>query len=160
MSAVVKTLAVVIAGLLVAAMAFPNDGRLTAQNASEIRAGDPPPCVFYTDRYPCSDNLGLCTGKPQDRCEKERGERRNCYFCTSQSGQDDRISCHRGGENAWSLICELRVDPGACGRWSQSFCSWVVVDGSGSCACSEAPPTEATCNSTTLVDWDGNCRRP
>jgi hypothetical protein len=162
MIAIAKTLAVAVAGLLVAAMGFHHTGGpMTAQAASQIRAGDPPPCLFRTTRTPCNDYLAVCIELTKDICEKNSsGLDRECVHCTSQSGQDDIVECSSGGD-AWTLICETKVDVGGCGNRTESVCRWIVNGENEFCQCTEGAEGQDKCNSETLKDWDGNCtRRP
>ncbi len=168
MIAIAKTLAVTLAGLLVAAMGFHHTGGpMTSQAASQIRAGDPPPCVYATNRKTCNDKLGECVGRTtQADCQvdPETDKERRCVHCTETSGQNDIINCVVDELEAWTLVCQTTVDLGACGKYTQmSICKWNGNEEDGNCECTLGFPLvpEVLCDSYTLQSWDENCtRRP
>jgi hypothetical protein len=139
-----------------------NGGAMTSQAASQIRAGDPPPCIYGTIRQPCNDKFGLCIWKTtQHDCEGDAGRR--CFYCTETSSASDVIKCVKDDLDAWTLVCEELFEPGGCGfetRFSECRLER-IVDDDWHCVCTEGVPYSppSPCDSWALRGWDGNCSR-
>jgi hypothetical protein len=159
----VKCAFAVLIGAVPFIAAYFTAGPLGPEVARCVKASGPPPCVFTTIRYPCVD-AGLACGRQTNKadCEKTlQNEPRLCVSCTAVGGHTDVVLCVRTSEDAWTLVCETRVEPGGCGLQTVgSVCKWTDIDDEGVRICRYEYRFELPCHSHTLIDWNGDCIRP